>query len=151
DGRVVAELLPAESGGVAVSARDGLTGRELWRHRVPPPEAADWAETTPAWAGAQTEDIYAFLADDPDHLVACLMRESRRTETHLMPVPPYACQTDAIRFGPLSGEVVWRGTFAGVGVPLIKQESFTGLWSREGRVGRIDFASGANTVLHESP
>jgi hypothetical protein len=141
---------------VTVAARDGASGRTLWQRTYPPPEAAEWAERTPAWPGAQTEEIDAFLADDPDNLVLGLMRQSRRSlvgghGVEVLTLPPYACQTDATRFDPLSGEVIWQASFPGVPVPLLAREAFTGLWSRRGRAGRIDLSSGANTLLSESP
>lgn len=60
-GDVVGELLPTEDGGAVVSAYHAETGRGLWEYNIPIPEAADWAEPSPAWDGAQTEEIDAFL------------------------------------------------------------------------------------------
>jgi hypothetical protein len=156
DSSVVAELLPAELGAVTLSVRDGETGRELWRRTIEPPDAAEWAETVPAWPGAQTEDVYAFLADDTDHLVVCLLRESRRSGIIgqgyvALTLPPYNCQTDATRFDLMTGAPVWRATFPNVQVRITERPSFAGLWAYTGRVGRIDWKSGTNTILHQSP
>lgn len=76
---LVGEILSTECGGLTVSVRNAETGKQLWEHFIPIPEAADWAEASPAWPGAQTEEIYAFIADDPKRLIVCLFRQSRRS------------------------------------------------------------------------
>src|SRR5947209_2130786 len=75
---VVAEIMRTEEGGLTVTSRDAKTGKQIWEHFIPIPEAADWAEPLPAWPGAQTEEIDAFLADDPSRLIVCLFRQTRR-------------------------------------------------------------------------
>src|SRR5262249_47964485 len=76
---LVAEVLPTEDGGVLVSTRHAETGQQLWEHFISIPDAADWAEPAPAWPGAQTEEIDAFIADDPKYLIVCFSRQSRRS------------------------------------------------------------------------
>jgi hypothetical protein len=153
---VVVEILSTECGGMRVSARDAMTGAQLWEHFVPIPGAADWAEAAPAWPGAQTEEIYGFVADDPNCLVVCMTRHTRRAalfspDVTVDTIPPFACQTDAIRFEPSSGNVIWRATFEGVHVGILERRSFTGIWARSPRLGMIDFKTGTNTILHEFP
>lgn len=155
---LVAEILASKCGGLAVSVRDSTTGMHRWEQHIPIPEAADWAEPSPAWPGAQTEEIYGFLARDPKNLVVCLMRQTRRSglsrpadNIHVFTLPPFRCQTDAVRFDPETGAAIWRASFRDVPVHIIERESFTGIWSNHARLGVIDFASGANTILYESP
>jgi hypothetical protein len=154
--QVIVEVLSTGCGGITVSARDALTGVQRWEHFVPVPEPAEWAELTPAWPGAQTEEIYGFIADDPQRLVVCLTRHSRRSmiSTPSMAVdtlPPFGCQTDAVRFDPSSGKVIWRATFKDVHVGIIERRSFTGIWARSPWLGIIDFETGTNRILHELP
>jgi hypothetical protein len=153
---VVVEILSTECGGMNVSARHSVTGNQLWESFVPIPDAADWAEPAPAWPGAQTEEIHGFIAKDPSHLIVCLFRETRRARIYtrtfeVTTVPPYACQTDAIRLNPSTGQPVWRGEFRDVPIGIIERQSFSGVWSNSPRIGEIDFESGANTILHELP
>lgn len=75
----VAELISTECGGMTVSARNAATGAQLWEQFVPVPDAAVWAEATPAWPGAETEEIAAFIAQDPSRLIVCLARQTRRS------------------------------------------------------------------------
>lgn len=156
-GQTVAEIISTECGGLAVSVRDAASGNLLWERFVPIPEAADWAETSPAWPGAQTEEIYGFLADDTKRFVVCLFRQSRRTHHYdpkrgwAVPPPPYACQTDAVRFDPLTGNAIWRESFQGVRVEILERRSFTGIWSNSPRLGMLDFESGTNRTIYESP
>lgn len=165
---IIAELLPTEDGSALVSARDAATGRPLWEHSIPIPAAAIWAERSPAWPGAQTEEIDAFFASDPTCLVVCLSRQSRRS-MHYSPtisvdtLPPYACQLDAIRLDVITGAPIWRETFPGVSVGIVERPSFAGVWSsRYGweprhpavwpgaeQIGALDFETGINHVLHE--
>ncbi len=148
--------MSTECGGLTVSVRNAETGKQLWEHFIPIPEAADWAEPSPAWPGAQTEEIDAFIADDPKRLIVCLFRESRRS-MHFSPshqvssLPPYGCQTDAVRFDPLTGEFMWHAAFQNVRVGIIERRSFTGIWSHSPRLGMLDFETGTNVTLHESP
>ena len=153
---VLAELSPCEDGGVLVSARHTDTGRTLWEYCVSVPEAAEWAEPVPAWSGAQTEEIHAFFADDPTGVTVCLSRQSRRTlrysrEFTVNTLPPYACQTDAMRLDSRTGVPVWRASFPDIHVGILKRLSFNGIWSRGRRAGIVDFEAGTNRVLYESP
>lgn len=154
---VVAETLPTEAGEVIVSAREARTGEVLWERFIPIPEAADWAEPSPAWPGAQTEEIHPFFGDDPRRLVFCLFRETRRHSLvyplkgiEVRSLPPYGCQTDAVRFDPLSGADLWDGNFPGVHVGILGRDSFTGAWSHGSQLGVLDFETGINTTLFES-
>jgi hypothetical protein len=154
--RVVAELLATECGGMNVSARDAQTAKLLWEHLVPIPDPAEWAEVTPAWPGAPTEEIVGFIAQDAGRLIVCLARQTRRSmcsspTVNVMTLPPYACQLDATRFDPRTGKRIWSAAFRDVPVRIIERMSFTGIWSNGRCLGRIDFESGNNAVLHESP
>jgi hypothetical protein len=155
--QVVVEIMTTEHGALMVSCREARTGKLLWQHVITIPKAADWAETAPAWPGGPTEEIHGFLADDPGRLIVCLFRETRRCGLsdpsrgiHVMDLPPYACQNDAIRFDPLTGKTVWQATFKDVPVHIIERKSFTGIWSNDSQVGVLDFENGTNTVLHKS-
>jgi hypothetical protein len=153
---VVAEIISTDCGAMRILARDALTGIQLWEHFAAIPDAAEWAEVTPAWSGAQTEEIYGFFANDPKCLVVLLTRHTRRSRIYSPDVtvdtlPPFGCQTDAFRFEPFSGKLKWRAAFPDVHVGIIERKSFSGAWSRTPRLGVIDFETGANTVLHELP
>lgn len=153
---VIAEISSAEDGAMSISARNALTGAKLWEHIIPIPEAAEWAEAAPAWPAAQTEEIHGFIANDPNRLVVCLTRHSRKTMIYSPSVtvdtlPPYGCQTDAIRFDISSGKPLWKAQFHGVHVGIIERKSFSGIWARSPHVGVIDFETGENTVLHSLP
>ncbi|MBY0232467.1 MAG: hypothetical protein K2W96_24580, partial [Gemmataceae bacterium] len=156
DGNVVAELLAAPEGGMTVSARDAATGRRLWDRLIPAPDPAGWAEPEPAWPGAPTEEIDAFLADVPEALVACLSRTTRRSGMagngiEVLTLPPFACQLDAMRLDPLTGRDLWRATYPAVHVGIGERPRFRGLWATGNRIGRIDLGSGTNAFHHEAP
>jgi hypothetical protein len=153
----VAEVFSTEFGDLTVSVRDAATGGLLWEQIIPIPEGADWAETSPAWAGAQTEEIYGFLADDPKRLIVCLFRQSRRSGLsdpnrgiEVFDLPPYGCQTDAVRFDLLTGKPIWRAAFQNVRVGILERSSFAGIWSNSPRMGIIDFEIGTNATIFES-
>jgi hypothetical protein len=153
---IVAELIPTECGAMNIAALHAATGTRLWEQFVAIPDAADWAEATPAWPGAQTEEIDAFIAKDPNRLVVCMARQTRRsgiyTPTYeVTTLPPYACQTDATRLDLSTGNPMWRADFQDVHVGIIERQSFTGIWSRSPRLGVINFESGTNTIVHELP
>jgi hypothetical protein len=157
-GQAVAEIISTECGGLVVSVRDASTGSPLWEDFVPVPVAADWAETSPAWPGAQTEEIDGFLADDPKCLIVCLFRQSRRSGLsdpargiEVFSLPSYGCQTDAIRFDPLSGNAMWHAAYQDVRVGILERRSFTEIWSNSPRLGVLDFESGTNAIIYESP
>lgn len=152
----VAELLPTEDGALLVAARSGDTGRELWEHFIPIPEAADWAEASPAWPGAQTEKIDAFIAHDARRLVVALSRETRRErmfspQLRVETLPPYACQTDATRLDPGTGTPIWQTSIRDVGIGIRERQAFTGIWTTGQRVGLLALETGTNRVLHEYP
>ena len=154
---LVADTLPTESGGLMVSGRHAGTGKQLWEQFIPIPDAADWAEPSPAWPGTQTEEIYSFLANDPNCLVVCLFRQSRRSccvyparGIDVRTLPPYACQTDAVRFDPLTGRSLWRGSFRDLRVEILERENFTGTWSNDREVGVVNLETGINRTLRES-
>jgi hypothetical protein len=155
---IVAEILPTEDGSILISTRDAQTGRLLWEHFIAVPEAAEWAEPSPAWPGAQTEEICAFIANDTKRLVVCLFRQSRRSGLscpargiEILTLPPYSCQTDAIRFDLLSGRPIWSGSFPDLRVGIIERDSFVGIWSNQAKLGTLDFESGTILDLYESP
>src|SRR5262249_1827219 len=146
-----AELSPTEDGGALVSARRAETGQHLWDYLIPIPEAADWAEPSPAWPGAQTEEIDAFFANDATRLVVCMSRQSRRSTMYspaitVATLPPNACQLDAIRLDTSTGVPVWRASFPQVAVGIIERRSFSGIWSAAQRVGVLNFETGTNQV-----
>lgn len=152
----VAELISTECGGMRVSVRHAATGSQLWEHFVPIPHAADWAEATPAWPGAPTEEIVAFVAEDACRLIVCLARQTRRSMMYsptveVTTIPPYACQLDATRFDTVTAKAIWHAQFQDVPVGIIERKSFTGIWAKSPRLGIIDFETGTNTILHEFP
>ena len=156
EAQVVAELISTECGGMTVSVRHTATGSQLWQHFVSIPDAAHWAEAAPAWPGAQTEEIVAFVAEDPSRLIVCLARQTRRSMIYsptveVTTMPPYACQLDATRFDPLTAKAIWRAQYEDVPVGIIERKSFTGIWAKSPRLGIIDFETGTNTILHEFP
>jgi len=152
-GRHVAELLPTESGELTVCVWNAETGRLRWEYYVSIPPVADWAEPSPIQPGYQIEELDAFIADDPNRLVVCLFRQSRRSGSSAenYRLPTYACQTDGIRLEPTTGNVLWRASFADVRIGILERRSFTGIWSNDSHLGVLDLETGTNTILHRSP
>jgi hypothetical protein len=150
---VLCEIMSTESGGITASARDATTGNLLWVQFIPVPNPAEWTEPEPAWPGAPTEEIYPFLASEERCLVVCLLRESRRVTNpdYGFTLPAYVCQTDATRFDGTTGRVIWSSSYPEVRVGIIERRAFPGLWSFNRRLGIIDFETGTNTVLYDSP
>ncbi|MBS0203343.1 MAG: hypothetical protein JSS49_10620 [Planctomycetes bacterium] len=135
DGNVVAELEPGEEGGLIVAARNGLDGQGLWKHSIP-----------------VTARVTVFFAADATRLVVCLFRESGRfaSEENGYKPPPYACHTDAMRLDPLTGQILWNGSFPSLRIGLLQQDSFAGIWSKGTVLGRLDFETGSNIILYQS-
>lgn len=85
DNRFVAEVLPATDGALLVSCQQAETGQRLWEERIAMPGAEEWSEPWPE-AGplanpvllGMVEPVSAFVADNPETLVVCLLHESRR-------------------------------------------------------------------------
>ena len=110
--QVVADITTAECGGLVITAWHAATGSQLWEQFIPIPDgAADWAETSPPWPGAQTEEIDAFISTRRTNWY-CASRV--RLDGILIIVqkspfpafPPYGCQTDSIRFDPVNGQSI---------------------------------------------
>lgn len=135
EGTVVAELVTGETGNLVVVARSAVDGRSLW--------------TLPI---AVTDPATVFFAADPDRLVICLFRESRRyaTESEGFEPPPYTCQTDAFRLHELTGEILWNASCPGLRIGSLQAGSFTGLWSHDSLLGKLDLETGANRILFEA-
>src|SRR5262249_19562203 len=60
----VCEILPTECGDLTVHVRHAKTGQIVWERYVPIPPAAHWAEQSPIRPGYQTEELYAFIAEE---------------------------------------------------------------------------------------
>lgn len=148
-GRVV-QLLDADEG-VVLCAHQGATGQELWRLELPTPEPLSWTEARPAWDGADTEELGAFLVAS-DVLAVALARTTRRTTLwpdH--PAPEFHAQLEVTRVGPSDGRVAWRSSFPEVHVPAVEQTRFAG-WHLAGRRLRaIDWVTGAARDLADLP
>lgn len=153
---VVVDLRPSQDGGCTLTAHCFLSGRPLWVRNFSVPESAEWAESTPAWPGAPTEEIDAFLADSQNCLVLCMSRQTRRSRLsspsrniHCTYLPPYRCQLDAARIDPQTGTTIWANEYRDVHVGIIERRCFRGIWACASRAGRLDFETGANQILYE--
>ena len=153
---VVVDIRRAQDGGCTLAAHCFLSGRPLWVRHFSVPESAEWAESTPAWPGASTEEIDAFLADSKNGLVLCMSRQTRRSRfsspsrnIHCTELPPYRCQLDAVRIDPQTGTTIWADQYPDVYAGIIERRCFSGLWACASRAGRLDFETGANQVLYE--
>lgn len=51
----------------------------------------------------------------------------------------------------MTGKIVWHGVFRNVRVGIIERSSFTGIWSHSPWLGLLDFETGTNVTLYESP
>jgi hypothetical protein len=154
---ILAELVSNGAGDLLISARNAGTGDPLWEKLIPIPDGAEWAESTPAWPGASTEEIYGFLADDPKYLVICLLRQSRCTGLidpedgiDVVTYPPFRSQLDALRLDPRSGIPHWHISHQGLFVGILERISFKGIWSHNSYAGNLDLETGENKALHES-
>lgn len=155
-GDVLVEIMSTECGGLTVSARHTETGRQLWEHFIPCPDAADDAVSSLALPDGQTAEIFGFLAQPPESLVVCLSHDtgmSTLSSPNLEILNPrtFECQTDAVRFDPLTGKTLWKTSFLDVRVGILERRAFTGIWSNANRLGRLDFQTGTNSMLYESP
>jgi hypothetical protein len=157
DSLVFADMMTSPCGGLIITVLDGATGRQIWQTVVELPEPAQFAEPAPAWPGAPTEEIAAFFADDPDHLILCLSRQSRRSRRvsagaslAAQTLPAFGCQLDAIRFDLSRGESLWRFQNPDIHVGAIERRAFRGLWATGTRMGSLDFETGQCTELLRS-
>jgi hypothetical protein len=46
---------------------------------------------------------------------------------------------------------VWSGSFRDLRVGILERKSFSGIWSNCSKLGLLDFETGKNTILYESP
>src|SRR5262249_23655473 len=172
DGLRIAEIASADCGGITVSTHDATTGKLLWERLVSAPAVTDWIapEPTPALAGDQKDQTWAFLAASPAHLILCLTRATTRTvrvngmsisalpQTEPVarhtedspPVPRFRPEMVARRLDPTTGAEVWREHYVDVVVSFLGQRRFDGVWCNGSQVGVIDLDSGTNRVLFES-
>ncbi len=156
-GQTIVEITSSECGGMRVVARDTRSGAVSWERFIPVPDAAPWAEPFPAWPGAQTEEISAFIADDPNRLVICLSRQARRM-TLLAPdrgievttLPPFACQIDLLRIAPSTGDINSQATLQDVRIAVLGRGKFSGMWRDKLRAGCIDFDTLENTLVYQA-
>ena len=154
--KIIVEIMNTKCGGLGVFARSTATGQQIWEQFIPTPKAAEWAEKKPAWPGAATEEINAFIADDPKNLVVCLFRQSRRSTCwtseglRVDTLPPYRCQLDMVRFDLLTGKTIWGNSYINVMVGILGVRDFKGIWTNGSLFGKINFVTGNNTIFHES-
>lgn len=154
-GTVLVELSEAEDGGLRVSARMASTGLSIWERHILIPDAADWAESKPAWPGAQTEELDAYLACVESQVVVCTSRRSRckyyySSTVTVDTLPTYACQLDAVRLDLNCGTTIWQKSIPDTHVGILERRSFSGIHANGGKVGVIDWETGTNRLLHES-
>lgn len=146
----IVELLDADEG-IALVARDLANGQERWRRVLSTPPPAEWTEARPAWDGAPTEELGAFLAAS-DVLVVALARTTRRSmlwPDH--PLPEFHARLDLTRIEPSDGSVLWDSTLPDVSVSFLERDRFT-RWLVAGRsLLAIDWATGAARRLAELP
>lgn len=118
---VVAHLHDATNG-VRVEAYEVGTGRSIWATEFKTPPPAEWAEREPAWPGAATEELEAFLATTTE-LVLVVHRRSRRTMRWPdVPAPARNAQLDLTGLCWATGAVVWSRSVEGVEVPILEKQ-----------------------------
>lgn len=132
--RTVAEIASASCGGLRVTARDAMTGTQIWTHVVQALDTFQMEVPSPAWA--QTEEIRAFVVDDPKSLVICLYRQSRRAvgsapvdRTATSTLPGFACQTDIIQLDPLTGFRDSNADTDSIRTRIVQHMAFSDIWN----------------------
>lgn len=153
--RLVAELSPMDDGSMMVLPRNAATGETIWKSMLPLPDPAAWAETDPAWPGAQTEENDGFFVRDNSRLVVGIARRSRRSRIYSKDItvdtlPTFHAELLLTRLETSTGEPVWQNSYRDVSVEILSRGSFVGPWSTHGRVGVIELESGENRVLYNS-
>ncbi|HET6437803.1 MAG TPA: PQQ-binding-like beta-propeller repeat protein [Anaeromyxobacter sp.] len=150
DRHVVCQLLDGADG-VTVIAHRPSDGRELWRLEVPTPPALPWTEPRPAWDGARTEELDAFLVAS-EVLGVAIARTTRRTMRWPdIPAPRFHAQLEVMRIEPASGSVAWRSSFPGLSIPVPERSRFLGAYLADGQLGSIDWATGSVRYLAGLP
>jgi len=143
----VAHLSDAPTG-LFVAAHDIGTGRAIWRSEFPTPSPVSWTESSPAYAGAHTEELPAFLARD-ENLVLGLARTTRRTaQAFDLRLPPLHAQLDLSGIDATSGEVRWQTKVPDVTISALEMRRFSGcLATIAGDVLNVDLATGTPCSL----
>ena len=142
---IVCQLLDGADG-VTLFAHQASTGRELWRVEFPTPPPLPWTEVRPAWDGASTEELDAFLVAS-DVLAVAVARTTRRTARwpdH--PAPEFHAQLEVTHVEPSDGSIVWTSSFPEIRVPILEKSRFAGWHVAGQRLGAIDWSTGA--ALH---
>jgi hypothetical protein len=142
DGQRILQLLDVEEG-VAAIAHDVSSGREQWRHVLPTPAALPWTEPAPAFPGAETEVLSAFLAATSAPAVVVARTTRRTTRWPDFPAPELQAQLDVTCLDADGGRVAWTAQHPGVEVPILEKERFEGWFTRDGQLLGIDWGSGA--------
>lgn len=107
--------------GVAAEGFDAKTGTAKWRREIQTPPPVAWTETEPAWPGAPTEEISAFLLDD-EQVVLVLARTTRRVlQWPDKPMPDLRAQVDVFMLDPEHGTIRAAGHVADVLVPILEK------------------------------
>lgn len=144
---LIVELVDTDDG-VEVIGRDQSSGELRWRREFPTPPPAPWAESEPAFDGAETEELGAFLAVS-DALVVGVARTTRCSMTTGHPLPPFHAQLDLSRVADSDGGVLWTTSFVEAHVPISEKSRFTS-WLSVGRdVVEVDWATGARRRVAE--
>jgi hypothetical protein len=139
---IVCQLLDGEEG-VTLLAHQASTGRELWRLELPTPPPLPWTEAKPAWDGASTEELDAFLVAS-DVLAVAVARTTRRTTRWPdNPAPEFHAQLEVTLVEPSNGSIAWTASFPDIRVPILEKSRFAGPHVAGRQLDTIDWTTGA--------
>lgn len=137
--------------GVAAIGFDANTGREKWRQEIQTPPPVEWTEAQPAWPGAPTEEINAFLLDD-EQVVLVLARSTRRVmQWPDKPMPDLRARVDVFTLDSEDGTIRATGSVADVMVPSLEKRRLSRWLVTERRVLALEPTEGVARVRTEFP
>src|SRR5688572_15243967 len=139
---------------VIVRCHDEATGRVRWERRTPTPPPLPWTEPEPAWEGARTEEIDAFLTLHLPGLAVA--RTSRRSMRSLpgqgtFPAPLYKAQLEILSLEGATGRDRWRSTLPNIGVPILEKDRLTFLLRRGTEVVDVAAETGIARLVGRAP
>jgi hypothetical protein len=137
--------------GVAAVCRDVNTGDERWRREIRTPPPLAWTEAEPAWPGAPTEEIDAFVLAE-DSLVLALARTTRRSmQWPDKPAPPFHAQLDVFGLEPTDGAIRSIAHIPDAWVPILEKRRLARWLVAGRRLLELDCTTGSVRTVSEFP
>jgi hypothetical protein len=150
EGERVVHLADAP-GGVVLTAHELGTGRLVWQREFETPPPLPFTESSPAYDGAHTEELSAFLGAT-EELVLAVARTSRRSlRWPGGTLPPFRAQLELVAPDAQTGELRWQSSFPDVAVPILEKRRWANCFAAVDEIRVLSPATGVARTLRKLP